>query len=103
LLGKVNHERERFPRLARIWVDKGVSGVDFYHWVIDTLRWILEAVLRPQDAQGFILLPKRWVVERTYGWLHWCRRLNVDYERLPESSEAFIRIAMIRLMLRRLA
>ncbi|MEB3289933.1 MAG: transposase, partial [Leptolyngbya sp.] len=44
-----------------------------------------------------------WVVERTYGWLHWCRRLNVDYERLPESSEALIHIAMIRLMLRRLA
>jgi transposase len=103
LLRKVDNERERFPRLARIWVDKGFSGVDFCHWVIDTFRWILEAILRPQDAQGFVLLPKRWVVERTYGWLHWCRRLNVDYERLPASSEAFIHIAMIRLMLRRLA
>ena len=47
------------------------------------------------------LMPKEY--ERTYGWLHWCRRLNVDYERLPASSEAFIHIAMIRLMLRRLA
>lgn len=103
LLRKVDHERERFPRLARIWVDAGFSGEDFFRWVIDTFRWILEAVLRPQNVKGFILLPKRWVVERTYGWLHWCRRLNVDYERLPASSEAFIHIAMIRLMLRRLA
>lgn len=103
LLHKVNQERERFPRLARIWVDGGFSGEDFFHWVIDTFRWILEAVLQPQDAQGFILLPKRWVVERTYGWLHWCRRLNMDYERLPSPAESLIYIAMIRLMLRRLA
>lgn len=103
LLHKVHQERQRFPRLARIWVDNGFSGEDFCRWVIDTFRWILEAVLRPQEAQGFVLLPKRWVVERTYGWLHWCRRLNVDYERLPASSESLIYIAMIRLMLRRLA
>lgn len=103
LLRKVDQDRKRFPRLARIWVDAGFSGVDFWHWVIDTFRWILETVLRPREAQGFVLLPKRWVVERTYGWLHWCRRLNVDYERLPASSEAFIYIAMIRIMLRRLA
>jgi transposase len=60
-------------------------------------------VLRPQGAEGFVLLPKRWVVERTYGWLHWCRRLNVDYEHLTTSSEALIHIAMIRIMVRRLA
>jgi transposase len=103
LLAKVNQDRERFPRLARIWVDGGFSGQDFMRWVIDTFRWILETVLRPQGAQGFVLLPKRWVVERTYGWLHWCRRLNVDYEHLTTSSEALIHIAMIRIMLRRLA
>lgn len=103
LLNKVNQDRERFPRLARIWVDGGFSGQDFFRWVIDTFRWILETVLRPQDAQGFVLLPKRWVVERTYGWLHWCRRLNLDYEHLTASSEALIYIAMIRIMLRRLA
>ena len=103
LLNKVNQDRERFPRLARIWVDGGFSGQDFMRWVIDTFRWILDTVLRPQGAQGFVLLPKRWVVERTYGWLHWCRRLNVDYEHLTASSEALIHIAMIRLMLRRLA
>lgn len=103
LLQKVETERQRFPRLVRIWVDGGFAGVDFLHWVMDTFRLILEVVLRPEGTKGFVLLPKRWIVERTYGWLHWCRRLNVDYERLPQSSEAFIHIAMIRLMLRRLA
>lgn len=52
--------------------------------MIDTFRWILDTVLRPQEAEGFVLLPNRWVVERTYGWLHWCRRLNVDYEHLTQ-------------------
>lgn len=103
LLKQVNQERQRVPRLVRIWVDGGFSGEDLLHWVMDTFRLILEVVLRPEGSQGFVLLPKRWTVERTYGWLHWCRRLNVDYERLPTSSEAFIHIAMIRLMLRRLA
>ncbi|MDV2993249.1 MAG: IS5 family transposase ISAcma43 [Chroococcidiopsis sp. SAG 2025] len=103
LLHQVHQERQRLPRLARIWVDGGFSGEDFLHWVIDTFRWILEVVLRPDGSQGFVLLPKRWIVVRTYGWLHWCRRLNADYERLPTSSEAFIHSAMIRLMLRRLA
>jgi len=103
LLGCLHQERHRVPRLTRIWVDGGFSGEDFWLWVMDTCRWIIEVVLRPAGAKGFVLLPKRWTVERTYGWLHWCRRLNVDYERLPASSEAFIHIAMIRLMLRRLA
>ena len=50
-----------------------------------------------------ILLPKRWVVERTFGWLSWCRRLSRDHEGLPETSEMWIYIAMIRIMVRRLA
>jgi transposase len=103
LLTKMNEERDRVPRLARIWFDGGFSGPDFLHWVMDICHWIVDVVLRPNGRKGFVLLPKRWTVERTYGWLHWCRRLNVDYERLPSSSEAFIHIAMIRLMLRRLA
>lgn len=103
LLHQVEKERERFPRLVRIWVDGGFDGKDFCQWIMNTFRLIWEVVLRPEGSQGFVLLPKRWMVERTYGWLHWCRRLNVDYERLPESSEAFVHIAMIRLMLRRLA
>lgn len=103
LLKKMNEERHRVPRLTRIWFDGGFSGRDFLRWVMDICHWIVDVVLRPNGSKGFVLLPKRWTVERTYGWLHWCRRLNVDYERLPASSEAFIHIAMIRLMLRRLA
>ena len=103
LLNQLHQERQRVPRLVRIWVDGGFSGEEFLVWVMNTCRWIIEVVLRPEGASCFVLLPKRWTVERTYGWLHWCRRLNVDYERLPASSDAFIYIAMIRLMLRRLA
>jgi putative transposase len=103
LLNQVHIERERFPRLIRIWVDAGFSGENFLHLIMDLFGWILDVVLRPNGQKGFVLLPKRWTVERTYGWLHWCRRLNLDYERLPSSSEALIHIAMIRLMLRRLA
>lgn len=103
LLSQLHQERHRVPRLITIWVDGGFSGEDLMHWVMDLCRWMIEVVLRPEGTKGFILLPKRWTVERTYGWLHWCRRLNLDYERLPQSSETFIYIAMIRIMLRRLA
>jgi transposase len=103
LLTQMNQERHRVPRLVRIWFDGGFSGPDFLQWVMDICHWIVDVVVRPNGSKGFVLLPKRWTVERTYGWLHWCRRLNLDYERLPASSEAFIHIAMIRLMLRRLA
>lgn len=102
LLEQLYQERSRVPRLVHIWVDGGFNGEDCCHWIMDRFRWLLEVVLRPDGVKGFVLLPKRWTVERTYGWLHWCRRLNVDYERLPASSEAFIHSAMIRLMLRRL-
>jgi transposase len=90
-------------RIHTIWVDGGFDGEPFMKGVMDTLSWIVEVVLRPQGAQGFILLPKRWVVERTFGWLMGCRRLAHDYEVLPETSETLIYIAMIRIMLRRLA
>lgn len=62
-----------------------------------------QVVLRPQQRKGFVLLPKRWVVERTFGWLNWCRRLSKEYEQLPQTSETFIYLAMIRIMVRRLA
>jgi putative transposase len=63
----------------------------------------LEIVKRPEGAKGFLLLPKRWIVERTFAWLARYRRLSKDYEYLTQTSEAMIRVAMIHLMIRRLA
>lgn len=94
---------ERIARLVLIWVDGTYDGIEFMQWTMDTYRWILETIKRSEPVKGFVLLTKRWVVERTWGWLHWSRRLSKDYEVLPETSEAFIYLAMIRLMLRRLA
>ncbi len=64
---------------------------------------MLEIIKRNDDAKGFQVLPHRWIVERTFGWLGRYRRLSKDYEELPESSEAMIYIAIIHLMLRRLS
>ena len=90
-------------RLHTIWVDGGFNGEPFMQWVMDVCRWIVQVVLRPEQTKGFVLLKKRWVVERTLGWLVWCRRLNKDYELLSETSETLIYLAMIRIMVRRLA
>ncbi|HEV7504944.1 MAG TPA: transposase, partial [Thermoanaerobaculia bacterium] len=72
-------------------------------WAKEFGPWVLEIVRRSDAAKGFELLPHRWIVERTFVWLGRFRRLSKDYETLIESSEAMIRIAMIRLMVRRLA
>ena len=72
-------------------------------WVREHLWFKLEPVLRSDDVKGFVVLPRRWVVERTLAWLTQCRRLSKDDERLTSSSEAVVYIAMIRLMVRRLA
>ena len=90
-------------RLVSICVDAGYQGEQFMRWVMDTYRWILTVVKRPAFTPGFVLLPKRWIVERTFGWLNWCRRRSSDYELLPQTSETFIYIAMIRLMVKQLA
>jgi putative transposase len=71
--------------------------------VEEVFGWKLEIIEKQEGQIGFQILPKRWVVERTFGWLVRQRRLARDYERLPETSEALIYIAMIRLMVRRLA
>ncbi len=72
-------------------------------WALITGGWVIEIVKKPQGASTFAVLPKRWIVERTFAWLGRSRRLSKDYEGLPETSEAIIRIAMIHLMLKRLA
>ena len=89
------------PRLQLIWADGGYAG-KLIEWVKEFGSWALEIVKRCDDVAGFKVLPRRWVVERTFGWLGKYRRLSKDYEMLPESSEAMIYIAMINLMLRRL-
>jgi putative transposase len=103
VLKKVKQMGPAVSRLHTVWVDGGYDGNPFMQWVMDVCRWIVQVVLRPQETKGFVLLPKRWRVERTFGWLTWCRRLNKDYELLPETAETFIYLAMIRIMVRRLA
>jgi len=103
VLKRVKQSNRKISRLTTIWVDGGFDGEPFMHWVMNFCRWIVQVVLRSQEAKGFVLLKKRWVVERTFGWLMGCRRLVRDYELLPETSETFIYLAMIRIMVRRLA
>src|SRR5918992_6341009 len=89
-------------KLRKIWVDGTYRGT-LVGWVVEHCQFLLQPVLRRDDVKGFVVLPRRWVVERTLAWLTQCRRLSKDYERLSASSEAMIYIAMTRLMLRRLA
>ena len=124
---------DRLPRLSHLWLDAGYTGQDRgAGWVEKTLGWTAEIVRHPKklvpeevmmrwvrefnregvpiDTKRFMsqkgprpFLPKRWIVERTFSWLYQNRRKSKDYERLPESSEAFVYVAMSRLMARRLA
>jgi putative transposase len=91
------------PRLKKIWADGAYAGEKLAGWCKEQGGWELEIVERSADTEGFAVLPHRWIVERTFGWLIRNRRLSKDYERMVQSSEAFIEVAMIRLMLRRLA
>ena len=91
----------RFPRLSLVWADGGYAG-KLIEWLAGLSQWTLQIVKR-NEQNGFYVLPRRWVVERTFAWLGRCRRMSKDYEELPENSEAMIQVAMINLMLRRLA
>jgi putative transposase len=107
-----------FPRLALIWIDGGYKR-RFVEWVATQLRWRVEIVHHPDAGlrwvwvapgreppprpRGFRLLPRRWVVERTFAWLGRNRRLSKDYEAGPASAEAWIYAASSRILLRRLA
>jgi len=92
---------KQFPRLQRIWADGGYAG-HLIEWAKAFGNWILDIVKRPDDQKGFAVLPRRWVVERTFAWLGRCRRLSKDYERLTQTSETMALASMIHLMLRRL-
>jgi putative transposase len=96
VLEKVRHQ---LPRLQLIWADGGYAG-ELIHWVRSYCGWILQTVLRPVGVKGFVVLPRRWVVERTFGWLGRHRRLSKDYERHPATSENMIYIALIHRMSR---
>lgn len=91
----------RFPRLVLIWADGGYAG-QLVQWARQLGGWLLEIVKRSDDVKGFVVLPHRWIVERTFAWLGKYRRLSKDYEELTDTSEAFIHVAMIHVMLRRL-
>jgi putative transposase len=98
VLGRV---KQRFSRLRLIWADGAYRG-KLIDWVKRVCGWTLEIVKRDQGVKGFQVLPRRWVVERTFGWLGRYRRLSKDYEALTETSEALIYATMVRLMVRRL-
>ena len=128
----LQHTGERFPRLTHLWLDAGYRGENKgKDWVEKTLGWSVEIVKRPRKPapqkvlkawaeqwlhegvkvdwekllppKGFVALPRRWVVERSFAWICHSRRMSKDYERLCASSEAFVYAAMTRLMVRRLA
>jgi putative transposase len=87
------------PRLKRVWADQGYAGllVEWVHWCF---AFVLEIVRRPKEQQGFQVLPKRWLVERTLGWFNRYRRLSKDYERREETSAGMVYLASTRRMLR---
>jgi putative transposase len=124
--------KELFPRLSHLWLDAGYRGEERGKgWVEKVLGWSVDLVERPRKPapeevlklwaaewakegekvnwqrliplRGFQVLPRRWVVERTFSWIEHNRRMSKDYERLTETSEAFIYVAMSRLMVKRLA
>jgi putative transposase len=128
----LDRAKRLFPRLSHLWMDAGYRGEGKgADWVEKTLGWRVEIVSRPRKPapeevllawarewaeegvtvdwhkllppQGFVVLPRRWVVERTFSWIDQNRRMSKDYERLCASGEAFVYAAMIRLMTRRLA
>lgn len=94
--------KQQFSRLQHIWADGAYAGT-LIDWVKEQCEWVLEVVSRSPDTKGFQVLPRRWVVERTFGWLNSSRRLSKDYEFSTTHSETMIYVAMIRLMVRRLA
>ena len=103
VMRQLTHSRQ--PRLQVVWADSKYHNHALKSWLTRqrSIHWNLDIVRRPKGAKGFVLLPKRWVVERTFSWLGRWRRLSRDYEHHSESCEAMIYVASIGRMLRRLA
>jgi transposase len=100
--GLLRQARRSFPFLERVIADAGYQGRKMEEVIARTGAWELQ-IVRRCDRHRFVVLPKRWIVERTLAWISRCRRLARDYERHARKVVAFVRLAMIRLMLRRLA
>lgn len=94
--------RRLFTRVRLVWADSGYAGA-LVDWAREKLALKVEVVRRGDDMSGFVVLPRRWVVERTFAWLVNCRRLVRDYERTAAAHEAYVKWAMVILMTRRLA
>ena len=88
--------------IQKVWVDGGYRGEELISWVKQLWNWIWEVTLRTDNQKGFVVIPKRWVVERSFGWMVGARRLARDYEKTTQSSVSMIHLAMIRIMLNRL-
>jgi putative transposase len=97
-------DRTNYPRLRKIWADSKYHNYELYAHIKDHVdgSWELEVVSRPPDKKGWVLLPKRWVAERTFAWIGRCRINSKEYERTTQSSEAQVKISIIRLMLNRM-
>ncbi len=91
-----------FPGIKLIWADGGYAG-KLIAWALEVCGYSLEIVKRSDDIKGFKVIPKRWIVERTFSWFNHYRRLSKDYEFDPKTSETMLHIAMIHIMVRRLA
>lgn len=90
--------RGLLPRLQVIWADGAYTAV--VGWVQETFGWLLTTIVRPVGTKGYVHLPRRWIVERTFGWFGRYRRLSKDYEHYPHNSEAWIYVAMVHRMTR---
>jgi putative transposase len=95
-------EGQPMGKVVRMYADNKYHNMKLYEWVEANAAWDLTIVRRPKDAEGWVRLPIRWTVERTFAWLGRCRRLSKDREKSVLSSESFVKLAMIQLMLHRL-
>jgi putative transposase len=101
--GLIAAGKARSTRLKKVWVDEGYQNKEVAQAIQNDLEIDLEIVAKPAGQKGFTVVPRRWVVERTFAWLGRYRRLSKDYEYYVETSQTMIYLAMSQLMLRRLA